>query len=113
MCTQYSVGGYRIDLYFPGCKISVECDEFGLRERDIDYEVRRQKYIEEKLGCKFIRYNPDAEDFNLFKVINRIFLATQQTRNTFNLMPVACESHAFGFFVSDDQTQKYFNPTEN
>ena len=29
MCTQYSLDGYRIDLYFPECKIDVECDEFG------------------------------------------------------------------------------------
>ena len=77
MCTQYSVDGYRIDLYFPGWKIAVECDEFRHRERDIEYEVKRQRYIEEKLGCKFIRYNPDAKGFNLFKVINRIFLAIQ------------------------------------
>ena len=79
ICTQYSLDGYRIDLYFPGCKIAVECDEFGHCERDIEYEVKRQKYIEEKLGCKIIRHNPDAEGFNLFKVINQIFLVIQQT----------------------------------
>ena len=41
--------------------------------------VKCQKYIEEKLGCKIIRHNPDAEGFNLFKVINQIFLVIQQT----------------------------------
>ena len=53
LCTQYSVDGYRIDLYFPGCKIAFECDEFGHRERDIEYGVKRRKYIEEKpCHCK-------------------------------------------------------------
>ena len=46
MCTKYSVDGYRIDLYFPGCKIAFECDESGHRERDIEYEVKHRKYIE-------------------------------------------------------------------
>ena len=79
MRTQYNVDGYRIDLYLPKHKLVLECDEFHHRDRDIGYEVERQKHVEEMLGCKFIRYNPDAEDFNLFKVINRIFLAIQQT----------------------------------
>ena len=79
MYTQHNVDGYRIDLYFPKHKLALEYDEFDHLDRDIGYEVERQKHIEEKLGCKFIRYNPHAEDFNLFKVINRIFLAIQQT----------------------------------
>ena len=87
MCTQYNVDGYRIDLYLPEHKLALECDELGHRERDIEYEVKHQKHIEEKLGCKFIRYNPDAEDFNLFKVINGIFLAIQQIWNTFDCTP--------------------------
>ena len=79
MCEQYNVDGYRIDFYLPENKLALECDELGHRERDIEYEVKRQKHIKEKLGYKFIKYNPDAEDFNLFKVINRIFLEIQQT----------------------------------
>ena len=79
MRTQYNVYGYRIDFYLPEHKLALECDELGNRERDIEYEVKLQKHIKEKLCCKFIKYNPDAEDFNLFKVINRIFLAIQQT----------------------------------
>ena len=50
--------------------MALECNEFDHRDRDTGYEVEGQKHIEEKLGFKFIRYNPDAEDFNLFKVIN-------------------------------------------
>ena len=73
--TQYSVDQYKIDLYFPKHKLAIECDEFGHLDRDIEYEVKRQKYIKNKLGCQFIWYNTDAKDFNIFKVINRILMA--------------------------------------
>ena len=72
MKEQYTVDGYRIDLYFPIHKLAIECDELGHKDRDIGYEVTRQKYIETKLGCTFIRYNPDAKDFDIFSVINSI-----------------------------------------
>ena len=72
MKEQYTVDGYRIDLYFPTHKLAIECDEFGHKDRDIGYEVTRQKYIETKLACTFIRYNPDAKDFDIFIVINSI-----------------------------------------
>ena len=49
MKEQYTVDGYRIDLYFPIHKLSIECDEFGHKYRDIGYEVTRQNHIETKL----------------------------------------------------------------
>ena len=73
MKEQYTVDGYRIDLYFPTHKLAIECDELGHKDRDIGYEVTRQKYIETKLGCTFIRYNPDAKDFDIFDIINNIY----------------------------------------
>ena len=36
------------------------------------YEMQRQRAIEKKLGCVFIRINPDEKDFNIFKEINKI-----------------------------------------
>ena len=33
---------------------------------------KRQKVIEKELGCKFIRINPDEENFNKRKAINEI-----------------------------------------
>ena len=65
MIDQYSVDNYRVDLYFPEYRLAIECDEFGHEDRDIGYEVTRQKYIENKLDCIFIRYNPDAKDFKI------------------------------------------------
>jgi hypothetical protein len=52
--------------------LSVECDEFGHLDRKEYEEKERQKYLEEKLKCKFIRYNPDAKDFDIYTVINQI-----------------------------------------
>ena len=73
MVRQYSVGTYYIDLYFPKYKLAIECDEFGHADRDQEYEQTRQHYIEDKLGCKFIRYNPDSKNYNIFNVLNRIY----------------------------------------
>ena len=49
MIDQYQVDGYRIDLYFKKYMLAIECDEFDHKDRDIGYEVKRQKYIEDKL----------------------------------------------------------------
>ena len=46
MIEQYHVDGYRID--FPEYKLAIECDELGHCDRDLEYEVKRQKYIEYK-----------------------------------------------------------------
>ena len=51
MQTQYSVLGHKIDPYFHDHKLTVEIDENG---------------------CKFIRINPDEENFNTSKAINEI-----------------------------------------
>ena len=72
MQTQYSVLGYRIDLYFHDYKLAIEVDEKGHKNRNIDHEIKRQEVIKEKLGCKFIRINPDEENFNIFKAMNEI-----------------------------------------
>ena len=72
MQTQYTVMGYRIDLYFHEYKLAIEVDELGHNDRNIDYEIQRQKALERELNCVFIRINPDEKDFNIFKEINKI-----------------------------------------
>jgi very-short-patch-repair endonuclease len=69
---QRIVGPYRIDLYLPEYKLAIECDENGHQDRDVYEEVERQKFLEQTLKCKFIRYNPDANDFDIYTVINQI-----------------------------------------
>ena len=41
MQTQYTVIGYRIDLYFHEYNLAIEVDELGHNDRNIDYEIRR------------------------------------------------------------------------
>ena len=72
MQTQYSVLGYRIDLYFHENKLAIKVDGKGHEDRNIDHEIKRQKALEKELSCEFIRINPDEEDFNIFKAINEI-----------------------------------------
>ena len=78
--TQYSVLGYRIDLYFHEYKLAIEVDELGHTNRNINNEIERQKALEKELNCVFIRINPDEKDFNTFKEINKIH---RHIKNTF------------------------------
>ena len=85
--TQYTVLNYRIDLYFHKYKLAIEVDELGHNNRNIDYEIQRQQALERDLSCVFIRINPDAIDFNIFKKINKIHrhinrLTKQQTKKS-------------------------------
>ena len=45
---QQNVLGYRIDAYFPKYKLAIEVDKPGHNDRDIDYEIERQKATENK-----------------------------------------------------------------
>ena len=72
MQTQYSVLGYRIDIYFHKHKLAIEVDELGHADRNLGNEIQRQKALEKVLDCVFIRINPDEENFNILKEINKI-----------------------------------------
>ena len=43
MKTQYNVLSYRIDLYFRDYMVSIETDENGHNNRNIDYEKKGKK----------------------------------------------------------------------
>jgi very-short-patch-repair endonuclease len=73
---QFKVGKYYLDLYFPEYKIVVECDENGHSDRKPHKERERMDYVNEKLGLtddNWVRFNPDAEDFDISKVIGQIY----------------------------------------
>ena len=72
MQTQYCVLGYKFDLYFHDYKLTIEVNEKGHKDRNIDHEIKRQKILAKELSCEFIRINPDEKDFNIFKAINEI-----------------------------------------
>ena len=59
--TQYSVLGYKIDLYFHEHKLAVQIDEKGHKDRNINDEIQREKVLEKELACEFIRINPDEK----------------------------------------------------
>ena len=77
----YSLLGYRIDLYFHDYKLAIEIDENGHSNRSIDFEIKKQKAIEQISGRKFIRIDPNKEDFDIFKAINEIFMHIKQSSN--------------------------------
>jgi prophage antirepressor-like protein len=68
---QKTVGRYRIDLYLPDYKIAFEVDEFNHRDRDPKQERCREEFIRRALGCDFIRVDPDAPDFDIFKLMGQ------------------------------------------
>ena len=82
MQTQYTVLNYRIDLYFHKYKLAIEVDELGHNNRNIDYEIQRQKALERELDCVFIRINPDETDFNIFKELNKIHRRIKKSTKT-------------------------------
>ena len=69
---QHNALGYRIGAFFPEYQLATEIDEQGHNDRDIDYEIERQKAIEKQIGCKFIRINPAKENLNIFDEIGEI-----------------------------------------
>ena len=82
---RYCVLGYYIDAYFPKYKPAVEVDEQGHRNRDIEQEVKKQKVLEKKFDCIFLRINPAKENFNVFIEIskrpNHIIKSTEKLVN--------------------------------
>ena len=72
MQTQYTVIGYRIDLYFYEYKLAIKVAELGHNDKNIDYEIQIQRAIQKELGWVFIRINLDEENFNIFTAINKI-----------------------------------------
>lgn len=69
----YHIDGYFIDLYFPAERIAIECDEHGHQRYSQENEHVRQAHIECALNCKFIRFNPDAPDFDLAVLLRIIW----------------------------------------
>ena len=73
---------------FHDYKLAIETDENGHSDRNIAYEIKRKKAVEKELGCKFIRIDPDKEDFDIFKTVNELFRhikqATEKTLRGFS-----------------------------
>ena len=70
---QHFVLGYKIDAYFVKYKLAAEIDENNHELRGNEKELIRENAIKQKLGCKFIRINPDDEKFSIAAEIGCIF----------------------------------------
>ena len=57
----------------------IEIHENGQSDRNIDYEIKRQKEMEQQLDCMFIRIDPANEDFDFLKTINETFRHIKQS----------------------------------
>ena len=79
MQTQYKALSYRIVLYFHDYKLAIEIDGNGHSDRNIDYEIKRQKVIKQEFGWKDIGIDLDKEDFDIFRAVNEIFRHIKQS----------------------------------
>ena len=69
---EYAVGKYNVDLYFPSLNLVIECDQNNHNDYNKQTEKEREDYIKDKLGCTFIRFNPDKPGFMIGDVIYEI-----------------------------------------
>ena len=73
---QFKIGPYYLDLYFSEHKIINECDENGHADRKPYKERERMDYVNKTLDIDdshWIRFNPDAHDFDITRVIGQIY----------------------------------------
>ena len=72
---------FRIDIYFTKYCLAVEIDEKGHTDRDLIFENKRQKALEKKLNCTFIRINTSRENFDVGYEASRIQVFTSQFKD--------------------------------
>ena len=70
-------------MYFLEHKSAIEVDEKGHTDKDEKKENESKEKIKKELGCKFIRINPDAENYDVFleigKIQNHIIKSTKKS----------------------------------
>ena len=75
MIPQYRVNQYYIDLYFPEYLLAIECDELHHnKEKNKLQDEIRFYHITRKLHCRVIRFNPFEKKFNIFRLLNDIYI---------------------------------------
>ena len=79
MQIHYKALSYRIELYLHDYKLPIKIDENGHSDRNIEYKINQQKAIYQEFGCKFIRIDPDKEDFDIFRALNQIVRQIKQS----------------------------------
>lgn len=80
MRREYTVGQYRVDLFFPKYRLIIECDEHGHTSYNADSERTRSEILTQALNASWIRFNPDQSDFCIIDVINQVHTHIVQCR---------------------------------
>ena len=75
---------FRIDIYFTKYCLAVEIDEKGHTDRDLIFEEKRQKALEKKLNCTFIRINTSKENYDVDYEASRIQTFISQFKDNKN-----------------------------
>ncbi|MCI7205329.1 MAG: antA/AntB antirepressor family protein [Clostridium sp.] len=71
---QYHILGYRIDYYIASINLAIEYDENEHTYYSYEAQEGRQKTIQNKLNCKFIRVSDEKSDaYNIGYIIKNIF----------------------------------------
>ena len=82
MQIQYNVLHYKTDLHFHGYKLAIEIDGNRYSDRNIDHEIKIQKEIEQGFGCKFVRIDPDKEDFEFLELsMKYLYILNNELKN--------------------------------
>jgi hypothetical protein len=69
---EYRVGDHVVDAYIPVLNLVVERDRLNDPSRDRNAEWWRRVLIEDRLGCKYIAFDPTRRDFNVGDLVNQI-----------------------------------------
>lgn len=80
---QLPVGSYFLDMYFTEYKLVIECDENGHVDRKPCDERERMNFVNGQLNIddsNWIRYNPDEYDFDISKVIGKIYKKIEECK---------------------------------
>ena len=109
--SQYKVNNedemYYIDYYLPDHRIAIEIDEHAHNDKGTlgkKQDVVRQNFIERKLGCIFIRCNPDTNTFDFFDLIYQIRMKLiNNTQFSFN--NIKFKSQIFIQSITEDNLQ--------
>ena len=95
-----------MDLYFHEYKLAIEIGKNGHSDRNIDYETKRQKSIEQELVCKYIRIDPDKEEFDICETINEIFRLIKESTKKTQINKVSMRLLGFEFKSDDIKMSK-------
>ena len=62
--------GYSVDAYLPKHNLGIEINDQGHNDRSADNEIERKE--NNRIGCKFIRIDPNKEGFDVNIELGRI-----------------------------------------